>query len=66
MKDSHPLKHSSKIDYNGLEQRIVDIELVTPPGSVAADDFLYHLQNCHGDVIQVCDYEIDKYRKANQ
>ena len=66
MKDSHPLKHLSMIDYNGLEQQIVQVELATPAGSVAGDDFLYHLQNRHGDVIQVCDYEIDRYREANK
>ncbi len=51
------------ITYGGTEQQVVQIEDISEAGTCGEPELLYHLLNRHGEVKQVCGWEIALDRK---
>ena len=51
------------ITYGGAEQQVVQIEDISEAGTCGEPELLYHLLNRHGEVKQVCGWEIALDRK---
>ena len=47
----------------GEELQVVELELLTEKGTMGEDEVLFHCMNRHGEITELCGWEIAKDRK---
>jgi hypothetical protein len=49
--------------YMGEDLQVVELELLTEKGSCGEDEVLFHCMNRHGEITELCGWEISRDRK---